>query len=174
MRDFDALLIDHAWCERKASAVGMSFVMRYPHRTLILDPMIQFAREELEHFHQVYRLIEERGLTLSEGNQDQYAKSLMARVKHGPDERFLDRLLMAAVIEARSFERMVLIENALEDLRLKAFYSRLARAEFRHREFFVEMADLYFPSEFVQERLRDWINFEQEAIESVPHRSALH
>ena len=62
LSDFDAFLVDHASCERKASAVGMSFVVRYPDRPEIIEPMIQFAREELEHFHAVVRIVQARGL----------------------------------------------------------------------------------------------------------------
>ena len=62
MNDLDAFIVDHAACERKASATGMAFVVRYPDRSALIEPLIAFAREELEHFHQVYQVMAERGL----------------------------------------------------------------------------------------------------------------
>src|SRR5688572_10064028 len=86
IQDFDAFLLDHASCERKASAVGMSFVVRYPDRTDLIEPMIQFAREELDHFHQVYRLIAERGLTLANDEADPYVNLMMGHVRFGRED----------------------------------------------------------------------------------------
>ncbi|MBM4304945.1 MAG: tRNA-(ms[2]io[6]A)-hydroxylase, partial [Deltaproteobacteria bacterium] len=106
LKDFDAFLLDHASCERKASAVGMSFVVRYPDRPEIIEPMISFAREELEHFHQVYKLISERKLLLPPDEEDLYVNKLMKQVRFGREERFLDRLLVSSIIEARGCERL--------------------------------------------------------------------
>jgi tRNA 2-(methylsulfanyl)-N6-isopentenyladenosine37 hydroxylase len=174
LQNFNAFLIDHASCERKASAVGMSFVVRYPDRTAIIEPMIHFSREELEHFHQVYRLIQERNLILERDEEDPYVGLLMKEVRYGRDERFLDRLLASSVIEARGCERLHLIANTLEDDRLKNFYARLARAENSHTDLFLEMASIYFPAEIVQSRLNEWLEIEAHAIQSVPFRSAIH
>ncbi len=174
LKDFDAFLLDHASCERKASAVGMSFVVRYPDRSLLLEPMIQFAREELEHFHQVYRVIESRGLQLAEDAPDPYVNQLMEKVRTGRDERFLDRLIVSSVIEARGHERLTLVAQSLEDATLRQFYARLARAEGHHKDLFLEIAALYFPTETIQERLDFFLDLEAKAIASVPFRSAIH
>lgn len=174
LMDFNALLIDHASCERKASAVGMSFVVRYPDRTAIIEPMIHFSREELEHFHQVYRLVQERGLILERDEEDAYVNILMKEVRFGRDERFLDRLLASSVIEARGCERLHLLADALTEERLKNFYARLARAESSHKDLFLEMASLYFPNGVVEERLNEWLKLEARAIQSMPFRSAIH
>jgi len=174
LKDFDAFLLDHAACERKASAVGMSFVVRYPDRPLILEPMIQFAREELEHYHQVMRLCLKRGLVPERDEHDEYVNLLMKEVRFGREERFLDRLLASALIEARGAERLALVTDRLTDPELRNFYSRLARAEEHHREFFIEMARLFFPQAIVDHRLAELAEVEARAIQSVPHRSALH
>ena len=174
LHDFDAFLLDHAACERKASAVGMSFVVRYPDRSLLIEPMIAFAREELEHFHQVYRLVEARGLMLEADAPDIYVNRLMAQVRNGRDERFLDRLIVSSVIEARGHERLSLITEALTDASLKALYQRLTRAEDRHKDLFVDLALNYFSPEVVQERLDYFLELEAEAIQEVPFRSAIH
>jgi tRNA 2-(methylsulfanyl)-N6-isopentenyladenosine37 hydroxylase len=174
LKDFNAFLLDHASCERKASAVGMSFVVRYPDRTALLEPMIHFAREELEHFHQVFRLIQERGLMLAPDEEDVYVQKLMAQVRFGREERFLDRLLVSGVIEARGCERLFLVADALNTERLKNFYTRLARAEASHKSLFVEMAQTYFPRETIDSRLNEWLEIEAEAIQSVPFQSRVH
>lgn len=174
LSNFDTFLLDHAACERKASAVGMSFVVRYPDRALLIEPMIAFAREELEHFHQVYRLIEARGLTLEADAPDNYVNRLMALVRNGREERFLDRLIVSSVIEARGHERLHLITEALTDPGLKNLYQRLTRAEDRHKDLFIDLALNYFSELVVSERLEYFLECEAEAIQTVPFRSAIH
>jgi len=174
LQDFDAFLIDHAACERKASAIGLSFVVRYPDRPEILEPMVRFAREELEHFHQVIRLLVQRGLTPAADEEDAYVKKLTHAARTGRDERFLDRLLIAGLIEARGHERLEMVAAAIEDPTLKNFYTKLSSAESRHRDFFIDMAKLYFDEETITKRLHELAQAEKRAIESVPHRSALH
>ena len=172
--NFATFLTDHAACERKASAVGMSFVVRYPDRPLLIEPMIQFAREELEHFHQVYKLMLSRGLTMGADEPDAYVNHLMEAVRTGRDERLLDRLLVSALIEARGAERLFLVAEKIEDPDIKRFYPRLARAEAHHRSFFIEMAQLYFDDLTIQLRLKELLEVEKKAILSVPYRHALH
>jgi len=174
LADFDAFLIDHASCERKASAVGLSFVVRYPDRTALIEPMIQFAREELEHFHQVCKLILERGLEFRRDEEDAYVNILIPLARFGREERFLDRLIISSLIEARGAERLQLVTDELTDPKLQQFYARLSRAEEHHHEFFLEMARLYFSEGQIQERLGELLDAEAKAIQSVPYRSALH
>lgn len=174
LQDFDAFLIDHAACERKASAVGMSFVVRYPDREKILGPMIQFAREELEHFHQVYKLVAARGLQLAGDAESPYVNLLLKHVRNGRDERFLDRLLTTSLLESRGCERLHLVAAELQDEKLKAFYGRLARAEGAHQTLFFDLAKLYFAESVVVERWNQLREAEAIAITSVPYRHAVH
>lgn len=174
LKDFNSFLLDHASCERKASAVGLSFVVRYPDRPEIIEPMISFAREELEHFHQVYKLISERKLLLPPDEEDTYVNQMMKQVRSGREERFLDRLLVSSVIEARGCERLHLVADALPEGDLKHFYRRLAKAEGTHKDLFVRLARFYFSEEVISKRLEEWLTIEAEAISSVPYRSALH
>src|SRR6187455_2755189 len=95
--DFDAFLVDHALCERKASAMGLSLVAKYPDRVAILDPLIAFAREELEHFHVMYRLVEKRGLRLQGDERDTYVNALRKLSRSGGDGLFLDRLIVPGI-----------------------------------------------------------------------------
>jgi len=174
LEHFDTFLADHASCERKASAVGLSFVVRYPDRTALIDPMILFAREELEHFHQVVRLMQKRNLPLPPDEQDPYVNALMKEVRFGREERFLDRLLVSGVIEARGTERLALLADHLEDPELKVFYQRLAKAEYHHLHLFHHLAKKFFPEPVVQERLNFWIDLEAAITQNLPIRPAVH
>jgi tRNA-(ms[2]io[6]A)-hydroxylase len=174
LEQFDLFLIDHASCERKASAVGMSFVVRYPDRPALLEPMINFAREELEHFHQVCRLIFRKGLTLLPDEQDPYVNSLMKEVRFGREERFLDRLLVSGVIEARGTEKLALLSQFLPDPDLKSFYEKLARAEESHKHLFYRIAQLFFDKEEVDSRLSFWLDVEGDIFSKCPIRPAVH
>lgn len=174
--DFDAFLLDHAACERKASATGMSFVVRYPDRTPLIGPMIEFAREELEHFQIVYRLIEARGLRLSDDYKDPYVNGLRQRCRSSAAELLLDRLLVAGVVEARGCERLFLVAEALSarGSELAPVYLDLARAESRHHGLFFRLARELFADHEVSSRAAELLDFEAELIAGLPHRAAVH
>ena len=90
-------MLDHAACERKAAATGMSFVVRYPDKSVLIEPMIEFAREELEHFQIMYRIIHSRGLILADDYKDPYVNELRAQVRNGGEGTLLDKLLVAGI-----------------------------------------------------------------------------
>src|SRR5881397_3710825 len=99
--DFDAFLLDHAACERKAAATGMSFVVRYPDKSALIEPLIEFAREELEHFQIMYRIIHARGLILSDDYKDPYVNALRGQVRNGVRTMLQDKLVVAGLHDAR-------------------------------------------------------------------------
>jgi tRNA-(ms[2]io[6]A)-hydroxylase len=174
--DFDAFLLDHAACERKASATGMSFVVKYPDKTAMLEPMIEFAREELEHFHIMYKIVAARGLRLIDDYRDAYVNGLRKKVRPHGDALLLDRLLVAGIVEARGCERLHLVAEALpeSDAELKRVYLDLARAESRHHGFFFRFARQYFGEPTVVERATQLLDVEAELVERLPHRAAVH
>ncbi len=174
--DFDAFLIDHAACERKASATGISLATRYPDRTALIEPLIEFAREELEHFHIVYRLVAERGLVLTDDYKDHYVNALRAQARSGRDDQLLDRLVISGIVEARGCERLFLVAEALrpKDARLAEIYLDLARAESRHHGLFFRLAKLVFPEAEVQARSAKLLDFEAALMQSLPYRAAVH
>lgn len=175
MSDFNEFLKDHADCERKASAMAMSLVAKYPNRLEIIPELIETAVEELEHFQQVYALMEQRGIQLAhQMKEDPYLKSLLKKCHSGIEERFLDRLLIASVVETRGAERFKLVEEALDDPELKRFYKMLWVSEAKHGHIFVKMALHYFDKEKVYDRLEWWVDQEKEAINSLEIRAALH
>lgn len=176
MSDFDAFLLDHAACERKASATGMSFVVKYPDRTQLLEPMIELAREELEHFHRVYRVIERRGLVLAADTKDDYVNALRLLARSRGEELFLDRLLVAGVVEARGCERLGLVAAALSKSgsELAEMYEDLTRAESRHHGLFFRMARRFFDEATVQSRADELLDREAEIVSALPLRAAVH
>jgi tRNA 2-(methylsulfanyl)-N6-isopentenyladenosine37 hydroxylase len=174
LADFDAFLVDHAACERKASATGMAFVVRYPDRVALLEPLIAFAREELEHFHAVVRLVCARGLTLGPDAPDPYVKPLLAAVRTGRDERLLDRLLVAGVVEARGCERFGMVARALQPGELADFYTDITRSEARHHGLFLRLARAYFDEASIAARLDALLELEARILADLPVRAALH
>ncbi|HRQ30687.1 MAG TPA: tRNA-(ms[2]io[6]A)-hydroxylase [Saprospiraceae bacterium] len=155
MKDFNSFLISHAECERKAYAMAMSFVAKYPDRTEIIPELIDIGIEELEHFRDVYQLMAERNLLLPHKIAEfDYAAELVKLSRSTPDERFLDRLMIASVMETRGGERFRLVEEALEPGPLKTFYKELWTNEAKHGDVFVKMALNYFSEEQVAERLK--------------------
>ena len=97
IEDFNSFMQDHADCERKASAMAMSLVAKYPNRVEIIPKLIDTSVEELEHFRDVYKILEERGIQLAhEIPQDLYIKQLLKTCRDGREERFMDRLLLAS------------------------------------------------------------------------------
>jgi tRNA 2-(methylsulfanyl)-N6-isopentenyladenosine37 hydroxylase len=178
--DFPAFLRDHTLCERKASAMGMSLVAKYPDKHLILDELIEFAREELEHFHLMYRVLAERELVLPEDEKDQYVNELRSQIRSGiaggagGDALFLDRLLVPGVVEARGCERLLLVAGALEPGALKELYANLAKAEARHHGLFFRLARKYFDLGVVEARVAELLDFEARLVVRLPLRAAVH
>ena len=175
LSDFPSFLQDHADCERKASATAMSLVAKYPNRIEIIPELIETAVEELEHFQQVYQIMQSRGIQLAHSiHEDLYIKALMKAQHDGLEERFLDRLLIASVVETRGAERFKLIADHMEDEDLNKFYKMLWTSEAKHGHIYVKMALNYFPSEKVYSRLEWWVDKEGEIILGLPLRAALH
>lgn len=175
LKDFDAFLQDHADCERKASSMAMNFVAKCPDRTEIIPELIETALEELEHFKLVYDLMEKRGIRLKDRMpKDVYIEELMKLCRNGRDDRLLDRMLLASIIECRGAERFRLIEEALEDSELKKFYKMLWTSEAKHGNIYVEMALKYWPRETVYQRLNELNNAEGKICENLEWRAALH
>lgn len=172
--DFDAFLCDHANCERKASALAMSLVVKYPDREKIVPALIALAQEELEHFRAVYALMEDRGLRIARDTRDPYVEQLLQLLRHGRGQRFLDRLCIASLIECRGAERFRIVAEGLDDPALKAFYRDLWASEAKHGHLFAELALEYFDAETVYARLRELAEREAEIVTGLEWRAALH
>lgn len=175
MADFDSFLQDHADCERKASAMAMSFVAKYPDRKEIIPELIETGIEELEHFQMVYKLMEERGINLSHSiGEDPYIKALLKLCHSGRNERFMDRLLIASLVETRGAERFKMVADAQKDPEMAKFYKMLWTSEAKHGHIYVKMALNYFDKDTVYDRLAWWVKKEAEILDQLEIRSALH
>lgn len=175
LNDFDSFLQDHADCERKASGMALSLVAKYPNRKEIIPELIDTSVEELEHFRDVYEIMEKRGLGLNhEIPKDLYMQQLLKICRDGREDRFMDRLLLASLVETRGAERFRLVYEALEEGELKQFYHRLWASEARHGEVFVRMALNYFEEADVYQRLEEMKQQEGDILDQLPIRAALH
>lgn len=175
MDDFDAFLQDHADCERKASGMALSLVAKYPNRTEIIPELIDTSVEELEHFRDVYEIMQKRGIQLNHSiPKDLYIQQLIKICRDGREERFMDRLLLASLVETRGAERFKLVYEALPEGELKHFYHRLWASEARHGEVFVRMALNYFEEGPVYTRLEAMKEQEGEILDKLEIRPALH
>lgn len=175
LNDFDKFLQDHADCERKASAMAMSIIYKAPERSEIIPELIETALEEMVHFRQVYRVMEKRGVSLAhEAEKDPYIKQLLGTLRGNSDHRFLDRLIIASIVEFRGAERFRLVAEALTDVELKEFYTMLYKSEAKHGNIFIEMALNYYQEEEVFNRLNELLTIEGDIVKNLPLRAALH
>lgn len=175
LANFDAFLQDHADCERKASSMAMSFVAKCPDKVEIIPELIETALEELEHFQRVYALMESRGVRLPDRMpKDVYIEKLIDLCRSSPDERLLDRMLLASIIECRGAERFRLVADAAQDPDIKKFYKELWTSEAKHGHIFVKFALNYWPENVVYERLEELNEAEGRICSQTPWRPALH
>lgn len=174
LANFDSVLIDHAHCEKKAAANALSMLQAYPEVPGLPAQMARLAREESAHLARVLQIMESRGLSLSRDGGDPYAQRLQKHIRTGALERRLDRLLAAAMIEARSCERLALLASGLEDAALARFYRELAQSEDGHQALFFRLAASAHGEEVARERLAFWIEAESQAMQQVGIRAAVH
>ena len=172
--NFDHFLLDHAANERKASAAALTFLVRFPDKTKLIEPMIVLAREELAHFHRVYKLMEARGLVFERDTKDPYLAQLRRETATSQTDELLDRLLLAGVVEARGCERFFLVAGAVGDTELGRFYTDLAQSESRHADLFVTLAEHYFDRPVIHARLDELLDIEARVVAKLPIRAALH
>ena len=149
LRDADAVLADHAHCELKAASNALSLVARHPGDPQIAQALSDLAREEIEHFQRVVSVLAARGVILGPPPVDEYAAALRRTANELPRparptdrDRLVDRLLVGALIEARSCERFQLLAEASRDLdgELHALWKELLASEARHYRTFVDLA----------------------------------
>ncbi|HWM88235.1 MAG TPA: tRNA isopentenyl-2-thiomethyl-A-37 hydroxylase MiaE [Kofleriaceae bacterium] len=144
LADLDALLCDHLHCERKAAQSALSLVRAYPDRPDLSIAVARLAHEETSHVLQVSQLLARRGIGPRYDLVDDYVRALRVHVRKREPERLIDHLIVFAIIEARSAERLGLVGEALAgrggEPEMAALYRTLAAAEVRHRDLFVRLA----------------------------------
>lgn len=170
---FGEVLVDHAHCEKKAASTALSLLFRYPDHEELLTPLSELAREELRHFEAVLELLRARGIPFDRQVPSAYAKQLHGAIRKGP-HHLLDTLLVCALIEARSCERMKLLSENLEDEELAAFYGELLASEARHFTTYLHLAEVRVPRDVVQARLQELAAHEAAALTQGPPENRLH
>lgn len=170
----DVFLPDHAAAEKKASSMAMTMVSHYPDKAELVSAMIDLALEELSHFRAVVKLMHGRGLTLLPDEKDHYVNALRRSFRQGKEDYFLDRLLVAGIVEARGAERFGLIAEALPEGEMKRFYRSITRSELEHQDLFEQFAGKYFDSVQVQTRMEELLDIEAKIVSELPIRPALH
>jgi tRNA-(ms[2]io[6]A)-hydroxylase len=153
MAHLDEVLLDHAHCEKKAASTAINLIFRYPDHASLMRPLSALAREELEHFETMLKVLDARGIPFRRQKPSAYAGRLMKVVRAGEPARMLDTLLVCAFIEARSCERMQLLSAAFADPLLEKVYCELLAAEARHHTTYVGLAEEIFGGEATAERL---------------------
>jgi tRNA-(ms[2]io[6]A)-hydroxylase len=138
--DLDGVHADHLHCERKAAQSALSLIRSYPERADLVAAMARLAHDETRHVVQVAQLMARRGQPASYDHGDDYAAALRAHIRVREPDRLLDRLLVFAIIEGRSAERLALLAGSLDDRRARELYASLATAEIRHRDTFLALA----------------------------------
>jgi tRNA-(ms[2]io[6]A)-hydroxylase len=173
---FDEVLVDHAHCEKKAAANALSLLQAYPDLPGLPAQMARLAREESAHLARVLELMAARGLTLGRDGGDPYAQGLQKLVRTSAEGRRVDRLLVAAIIEARSCERLSLLAEGLEDPALRRFYGELAQSEDGHQALFYRLAVTAAggDEEAVRSRLDALLVHEAEVLSAIGLRAAIH
>ena len=166
------ILTDHAWCEQKAATSCISLIQRYSAKERLVADLSPIVTEEWGHFRLVLAELQKRGLKLGRQRKDTYVNKLMEFEKKNANdqERFLDRLLIFALIEARSCERFKRLSEGLEDAYLRQFYRRFMESEAGHYHLFIELAETYVDKDTVRQRWKEWLDYEAGVITSLEVR----
>ncbi len=168
----EEILTDHAFCEQKAATNCITLIQLYPEKSFMVDKLIPIVTEEWTHFKMVIEELKKRHLLLGKQRPDKYVVELQNFVQKGgkPEGRFLDRLLFAALIEARSCERFRLLSLKIYDDALKHFYHKLMISEATHYRLFIDIAEHYFDKELVKNRWQQWLDYETEVLHKMELR----
>jgi len=173
-RHIDLVLLDHANCEKKAAGNALSLLFRYPANGRLVETLSPLAREELQHFERVHRHLQRLGIPIKPLSAAPYAGRLNQHLRRSEPEHLLDTLLVAAIIEARSHERLGLLGIHAPDPELRQFYLWLAAAEERHWQLYLDLALEQFPADQVQERLDTLLQVEAEILSSLHPEPRVH
>ncbi len=175
VQNMEAIMIDHAHCERKAASNGISMILRYPEKAELVKAMIDLVDEEMEHFRYVFQELQSRGITMTRDKGDVYAQKLSENIRKQEPEKLLDLLLVDALIEARSCERFLLLSKSpMVSDDLQKFYHQLFASEAGHYRTFTDIARLYFPAETVKSRLEELAEIEAGILSNLSNLPFIH
>jgi len=166
--NLEEILTDHAWCEQKAASNAISLIMYNSEHEELVHELTAIAIEEMQHFQMVIDIIKARGYTLGKERKDDYVGQLMKFNKKDGSRNmaFIDRLLFAAMIEARSCERFRVLSQHIKDEELAKFYHDLMVSEANHYTTFLNFARQFSTDVDVDKRWKEWLDFEGKLIQS--------
>ena len=158
----EEILTDHAYCEQKAATSCISLIQRYSDKDKLVNELSPIVTEEWGHFRLVLAELRKRNLQLGKQRKDEYVNRLIQfQIKGGSEaDFFLDKLLIFALIEARSCERFKRLSEGLQDEYLSNFYRRFMESEAGHYALFIDLAETYIDKEKVRLRWKQWLGYE--------------
>ena len=171
-RSIEEILIDHAFCEQKAASSGISMIILFPERQEMVEELTQIVAEEWSHFERVLMELKNRGFGLGPPRKDEYVIKLAGIERKGGsrDTQLMEKLLLNAIIEARSCERFKLLHEKLDDAGLRKFYYEFMVSEAGHYATFVDLAKKYNPEDKVKTRLKEMLEQEAAIVRSLEWR----
>ena len=163
-KSIEEILVDHAYCEQKAASTCIALIVNYSDFDELVEKLSPVVSEEWGHFRMVLRELEKRGLKLGANRNDDYVKKLSKVVLSGGDRKnqLVEKLLLCALIEARSCERFKVLSEHISDDQLKDFYKQLMIAEAGHYRLFLDLAKMYEQEDEVKKKFQYYL--EQEAL----------
>lgn len=166
------ILSDHAYCEQKAASACISLIVEHPDRQALVEMLTPVVAEEWSHFERVLEQLKKRGFALGKPHKDEYVIELLKHGKKGgsPNDRLLDKLLINALIEARSCERFKLLWQNIADAELSKFYYELMVSEAGHYVNFIELAKTYHESSVVDKRWDEFLTIEAQIMQGLELR----
>ena len=166
------ILTDHAYCEQKAATTCISLIQRYSDKEKMVAELSPIVTEEWGHFRMVIAELKKRDLKLGRQRKDVYVNSLLQFQKKdgSPQERFLDQMLIMALIEARSCERFKRLSEGLDDAYMRNFYRKFMESEAGHYTLFITLAEHYIDKKIVRKRWAEWLKCEKELINEMEVR----
>ncbi|MDY7395143.1 tRNA-(ms[2]io[6]A)-hydroxylase [Aureibaculum sp. 2210JD6-5] len=174
--DLQQILTDHAFLEQKAASNAVSIIINYSEETELVSAMSEIAIEEMQHFKMVHDLMKARGMVLGRAQRNDYAKDLQSYFVKTKDrtEALIQRLLVAALIEARSCERFKVFSENLEDQELSDFYKDLMISEANHYTLFLGFARKYQDKKIVNKKWNNLLAFEAELMKKSGKTAKVH
>ncbi|MGY6530101.1 MAG: tRNA isopentenyl-2-thiomethyl-A-37 hydroxylase MiaE [Cyanobacterium sp.] len=174
LNNLDTILLDHSHCERKAAGVAVNLLFRYPSHTELIHELTAIAKEELEHFEQVNQWLEKRGIPLAPLQPSPYGATLKGAIRRHEPHRLLDSLLVSALIEGRSHERLGLLAQNCPDGELAKFYRGLMASEARHYGIYWVLAHKYCDQEQIEPRLQELAQLESDILRNLHPEPRIH
>jgi tRNA-(ms[2]io[6]A)-hydroxylase len=171
-KSLEDILTDHAYCEQKAATSCISLIQRYNEKEKLVDELAPIVTEEWGHFRLVLAELQKRRLKLGKQRKDEYVNELLKFEKKGgtEEDRLLDKLLICALIEARSCERFKRLSDSLGDQYLRNFYRLFMESEAGHYTLFIELAETYIDKVKVRIRWKQWLEYEGKVMEQLTVR----